>query len=374
MLEFDHDAETAKMQRDDGLIFTIGFDRFAQADADRLRQAANKVASTEAEEAEEGENEQAQALELPDRFELKDVPMVRQKGNFCVPASATMIAGFHGIETDQDQIAYLSSAQSIGNQGTNPNDMLLAMQKLGFTGRALYWKNADDFHNNALPEIKSALVQQGPIYISFAPGVFGESGHGCVVIGYHDRKEQLSFHNPWGSVFTKKYQEVATQGRGVLLIAPPAVAPIASEAFIEKVRSIVPKFDRSITNLPGIFIKNKLQHKLVWCSRYDAREDKRFAVDTARDDGRKILNLAFHRNPAVILPANNREGDTEKYLFITRPSEGARFIVREISASGWSEPELYTLGSITRVWPTRIESGPEKFIWELPMIELHPED
>lgn len=371
MLEIDPDAKTAKMQRDDGLVFTIGFDRLTQTYADRLRQAAHKQAPPRPEEA---ENEQAQAVELPDRFELNDVPMVRQKGNFCVPASAAMIAGFHGIETDQDQIAFLSSAQSFGNQGTSPHDMLLAMQKLGFDGRSLYWKNAEDFQAMVLPEIRKSLLEQGPIYVSFAPGVFGDSGHGCVIIGYHDRKEELSFHNPWGNVFTKKFEEVATQARGLVFIAAPEPAPIASEAFIAKVQGIIPKFDGTITDLPNILIKNNLKHKLVWCSRRDTRDDKRFAVDTARDDGRKILDLAFHRNPAVLLPANNRKGETEKFFFVTRPTEGARFWVREISEDGWSEPALFTLGSLTRVWPTRLAANPNQFIWELPMIELHPDD
>ena len=119
-----------------------------------------------------------------------------------------------------------------------------------------------------------------------------------------------------------------------------------------------------------------LKHELIWCSRKDARDDKRFAIDTARDDGRKILDLAFHRNPAVLLPRNNRDGTTEAFLFVTRPPEGgASFLAREITEEGWSEAELVTLGSLTRTWPTRIEAGgPEKIIWELPMIELHPED
>lgn len=374
VLELDAAEASVKMRRADGLVFNIDLDQFAREDAERLRKAAHAQATKPVPEAEEPQEEEAASAEMPDRFELEKVPMVRQKGNYCVPASAAMIAGFHGIDTDQDQIAYLSSAQSFGNQGTSPNDMLLAMQKLGFEGRAFYWKTPADFRTKALPEIRKALVEQGPIYISFAPGVFGDSGHGCIIIGYHDRKEELSFHNPWGNVFTKEFEEVATQARGLVFIAAPEPAPIASEAFIGKVQGMIQKFDGTITDLPRVLAGNGLKHKLVWCSRRDARDDKRFAVDTARDDGRKILDLAFHRNPAVLLPANNRKGETEKYLFVTRPPEGARFIVREISADGWSEPELRTLGSITRVWPTRIAAGSDNFIWELPMIELHPED
>jgi hypothetical protein len=376
VLELDHGSKTVKMRRTDGLVFTIEFSQFAAQDAQRLREAAQEqVREPESPEEETPEEGPPETEELPDRFECDDVPMVRQKGNFCVPASAAMIAGFHGIETDQDQIAYLSSAKSIGNQGTNPHDMLLAMQKLGFVGKALYWKTPEDFPKTALPAIRKALFNQGPIYISFSPGVFGNAGHGCVIIGYDDRKEELTFHNPWGKVFVKEYEDVAGQARGIVLIEAPEPAPIASEAFIQKIRDILPKFDRPLLELTQALSRNSQEHKLVWCSRRDARDDERFAEDTARDDGRKILSLAFRRNPAVLLP-HNKDGRTTKYLFVTRPPEGgARFLVREITADGWSEPELATLGSLTRHWPTRIESSSdEEIIWELPKIELHPDD
>ena len=374
VMELDPASETVKMKRADGLVFTIGFDRFAAADAQRLRQAAQKQ-KKQNQPAISPQKIIPETEEPPDRFECDDVPMVRQKGNFCVPASATMIAGFHGIETDQDQIAFLSSAGSFDNQGTNPRDMFLAMQKLGFDGKALYWTKPEDFYRSVLPAIRKALVQHGPIYISFKPGVFGPSGHGCIIIGYHDRKQELTFHNPWGNVFEKEYQDVAEQARGVVLVEAPQPAPIASERFIQRIREGIPKFEHSFIELTRILDQLGQRYKLVWCSRRDARDDKRFARDTARDDGRKILDLAFHRNPAVLLP-KNRNGVTQAYLFVTRPPKGgASFLVREISQEGWTEPELLPLGQLTRYWATRIDShNGQKNIWELPMIELHPDD
>ncbi|MGB0744771.1 MAG: C39 family peptidase [Opitutales bacterium] len=379
VIEFNAESKTVKMKRQDGLVFTVEIDKFAKDDVRLLEEALKKEAETTAksQSGPEATEESAEVEEeLPERFECDDVPMVRQKGNYCVPASATMIAGFHGIETDQDQIAFLSSAGSFNNQGTNPQDMVLAMQKLGFDGRPLYWQDKEDFMQNVLPAIKRALVRLGPIYISFAPGVFGDSGHGCVIVGYHDRREYLMFYNPWGNTFEKDYEDVATQARGIVIIDPPKPAPIASGEFIEKMQTVVPKFEGGFMRLASILKRKGQKHELVWCSRRDARDDKRFAVDTARDDGRKILDLAFHRNPAVLIPASEKSGETKKYLFVTRPPEGgARFLVREITEEGWSEPELFTLGSLTRAWPTQIMAGSSgEIIWELPMIELHPED
>lgn len=300
--------------------------------------------------------------------------MVQQKGNYCVPASAAMIAGFHGIKTDQDQLAELSSEMSASNQGTYPGDMLLAMQKLGFDGHTLHWEHEEAFIDDVLPQVRRALYQTGPIYISFRPNVFGSMGHGCVIVGYDDRKEELLFYNPWGNEFEKAYERVAIEAYGVVLIEAPNAVPIATEAFIARIRSLVPKFDGDFQALSTRLGRAEQAHDLVWCSRRDARDDKRFARDTARDDGRMILELAFERNPAVLIPYSE-DGVTRSYLFVTRPPEGgARFLVRRIDQQGWNQAELQTLGSLTRNWATAftIKEGGDP-VWELPMIELHPD-
>ena len=315
----------------------------------------------------------AEATELPQKLELKKVPMVKQKGNYCVPASAAMIAQFHGIDTDQDQVAALSSEMSASNQGTYPSDMLLAMQKLGFSGQSLHWKNQQEFFNTALPQIRHTLFQTGPIYISFLPNVFGPMGHGCVIVGYNDRKQELIFHNPWGTKFEKSYSDTAVEAYGLVFIEAPTPAPVATDAFVDKIKASIPNFDGNFLALQQRIERAGIAHELVWCSRRDARDDKRFARDTARDDGRMILELAFERNPAVIIPLS-KNGTTEAYLFVTRPPEGgARFLVHTIDKLGWQSPELMTLGSLTRNWATAFEqTGSDEKVWELPMIELHP--
>jgi len=376
VVSIDADSETVRMKRRDGASFTIDWQRFAKAEQSLLSAAAlqlQKAGQTNLPEDKPEASPIHQEVELPNKFELKDVPMVTQKGAFCVPASATMVAGYHGVETDQDEVARLSSEDSLSHQGTNPADMLLAMNKIGFGGRSVYWRNEDDFFSKILPTIRRELVETGPIYISFGAGVFGSMGHGCVIVGYNHRREELYFHNPWGNWFKKEYEDVASQGRGIVLITPPRSAPIASEAFIETVKKSVPKFEGNFLKLAARLDRSGQSSELIWCSRRDARDDKRFARDTARDDGRKILELAFERNPAVLIPYS-KQGETTKYFFVTRPPEGgARFLVRAIDANGWNEPEMYTLGSLTRNWATQFEteSKTEK-IWELPMIELHP--
>lgn len=375
VLEIDAEKMTVRMQRSDNYRFTIGWDRLTDEDQKLLRSAIQTESSEEngpvsAEEALSAEAEPP----LPERFELRNVPMVEQKANFCVPASASMIAGFHGLETDQDEVARLSSAMSAGNQGTYPSDMLLAMQKLGFAGNIENWQDTDTFKKEILPRIRRTLVEVGPIYISFKPGVFGSLGHGCVIVGYDDRKEALLFYNPWGEEFEKDYARVAIDSHGVAFIDPPMPVPVATEDFIKRIKSALPDFDGNFLELTARLERAGQTNELIWCSRRDARGDKRFARNTARDDGRKILELAFERNPAVLIP--HSEGDrTKKCYLVTRPPEGgASFQVYTIEASGWSAPELKPIGRLTRNWVTEFEvSDPPEKVWELPMIELHPE-
>jgi len=374
VLSISAGERTVRLERDDGLRFSLPWDRLSEADQARLDAAAEKPPPEPAQEK-PAEPAAAPEAELPESVELKGVPMVKQKGNYCVPASAAMIANFHGIETDQDQVAELSSEMSASNQGTYPGDMLLAMQKLGFKGRTLHWANDAEFLEKTLPRIRRALFETGPIYISFRPNVFGSMGHGCVVVGYDDRKEELLFHNPWGHKFESPYSRVAVDAYGVVFIEAPEPAPVATEAFVAEIRSAVPEFDGDFLALAARLKRAGIDHGLVWCSRRDARDDKRFARDTAREDGRMILELAFERNPAVLIP-HSEDGETTYCQFVTRPPEGgARFLVRRIGARGWSEPGLQTLGSLTRYWATAftLEGEAEK-VWELPMIELHAID
>ena len=365
VLNISEKQQTVEMQRVDGLKFELAWNQLSKADQTLLAKATQKTTVAVSKPL------LSISTELPTKHILKDVPMVTQKKNYCVPASATMIAIFHGIETDQDQVAELSSGMSANNQGTYPSDMLLAMEKLGFDGRVLNWKDADDFTSKALPLIRRALYETGPIYISFRANVFGSMGHGCVIIGYDDRKAELLFHNPWGNEFESSYERVGIDGYGVVFIEAPKPAPIATEAFVRKIRGVIPIFDGNFLALSYRLKSAAQAHELVWCSRRDARHNKRFAYDTARDDGRMILELAFERNPAVFIPYS-KNGDTEKYLFVSRPPEGgARFLVHSVDNRGWGEPELVTLGSLARNWVTAFDpDGNGEKIWELPMIEL----
>ena len=392
LIDAQHDIKTVKLKRIDGRIFNLDWDQLNDADqALLLAHCIEKTPSQAAGPIVEIEPATFTGEELPKKLKLRRVPMVVQKHNYCVPASASMIAGYHGVKANQDEIAKLSSKGSEENEGTYPSEMVSAMEKLGFTGRLSYWQEKDEFFDRVLPAIRANLLKTGPIYISFKPGAFGSFGHGCVIVGYDDRKQVMLFFNPWGNEFEEDYTQVARLAEGVAFIEPPKQSSTASDEFILSIQQAIPKMPEGLNQIINSLKKSKIKHELTWCSRYDELSNQKFADDTARKDGRKILKFAFERAAAAIIPFSP-QGHTKKYFLVTRPPKGgARFAIRALDSKGWSEPKLQSLGSLTREWPTEFKKdeidslGTNKIkdvlnlidsnqsIWQLPMIELRNE-
>ncbi|CAI8263809.1 MAG: Uncharacterised protein [Opitutia bacterium UBA7350] len=349
-----------------GRLATIPITRLSKSDQVLLRSWDERQKST----AKAIQSKTTKPTPLPSKVLLKRVPMIQQFGNFCVPASAAMIANFHEVEVDQYQIAQLSSAESADNKGTYPSDMAAAIKKLGLSSRILFWNERDKFHEIVLPKIRESIVQEGPIYISFKPGVFGNMGHGCVVVGYDDRKEELLFHNPWGNEFELEYEAVAVQASGLVFIEPPKAFPVASDAMIEQFKKSIPTVKPNLEHLCQKLHQSEINFELIWCNRIDSMKDNKFAKDTAREEGRPMLKLAFRRNAAVIIPYSPRGKLTHFYLVTRAPRGGASYLARKIGPSGWSGPEIKTLGSLTREWSTLFKAKNGDEFWQLPLLEI----
>lgn len=103
----DDTENTLTIENESLKKFTIGIDTLSEPDQELIRAwLAEQVnySNTGA-----PEQQPQKKVEIPSKLKLKSVPMVEQKENYCVPASAAMIAEFHDIKTDQDEIAKLSS-------------------------------------------------------------------------------------------------------------------------------------------------------------------------------------------------------------------------------------------------------------------------
>ena len=88
LLDSDTSANSSRMRRDDGRIITIPWSRLSIDDQAFIQTALKNVEVSPDTPAEQT----ATSTTLPRTIKLKRVPMVTQKGNFCIPASAAMIA------------------------------------------------------------------------------------------------------------------------------------------------------------------------------------------------------------------------------------------------------------------------------------------
>ncbi len=369
-----HDRERGmiEVRHRNGRLYTIPVERLSERDQKWLKtQDAGEIATDEHSQNAVGESTLAQAGELPDRHRVRNVRMVVQKGAYCVPASAEMIARHHGIRADQDLIARLSSEGSVNHQGTNPMDMAAAMNNFGLEPYLVWWTTAESFREEALPKIKQQLIENGPMYVSFAPGVFGDMGHGCVLVGFEDRTEKLYLYNPWGNEFDKSYDTFAKEGRGAVGFRPSGRDGRRDPELGEKVRGLFAKAPGSLREAIETIERAGLRTELRFGVRKDARNNHRFAERTGRDEGRNFIYYAFNRAPVVLI--TQQEGDDSPLEFaLLELSESNRnhYQFWRLDKDGWRDPEVGAATRPARHWASRIEyKGEER--WDLPLIDIH---
>lgn len=323
----------------------------------------------------DGKNRQTSKQDaLPDTFKLRGLSEVVQEGSYCVPASAEVITTFHGIKTDQWEIAKLSSQDSMDNSGTNPTDMARALENFGIHFHRIEYKHArgdvDDFIKKTLPQFKKALVHEGPMYISIRE-IFG-GNHGCVVIGYSDKMEKMYFYNPWGDEFNLSYKEVAKYSYGAIAFTPPKLLgdeTVDYTSLIETLKKALPNNAPTFRELGGHLKDAGVSFEFVECNRADAMNDADLTERLARREGQKLLDLALERMPAILIPQTDKEGVTD-YLFIRKSQESeGKLLVQRIDSHGWETPELSESRLLIRYWTTPVDAKGVK-LWQLPLIEF----
>ena len=323
------------------------------------------------------EEKPATPEELPLNFKLRDLPGdVAQEDSYCVPASGAWIANYHGIETDQWELAILSSQNSMDNAGTNPMDMARAMENFGFRYRVIRKKHTprdvDGFITKTLPKFKEALVREGPMYISFLPGIFGDQGHGLVVIGYSDTKNEMYFYNPWGHEYSAPYREVEKYTAQAIAFTPPRLLGdtiVDCSALIETLKNKIPNNTQNIVELRKILKNSSVSVKFIECNRRDLMNDAKKTERLARRESQKFIDLALERAPAILIPQTDDEGVTD-YMFVRKsPKSKNELLVQRIGSSGWGAPEPSSSRLLTRHWTTPVGVNEGKQ-WLLPLFEF----
>ncbi len=326
------------------------------------------------------EEKTAKPDDLPLNFKLHDLPEIVQVGKgYCVPAAGAWIAKYHGIKTDQQQMAELSSQASMDDYGTNPMDMARAMENFGFRYHQIENKhtpgNVDEFIKKTLPRFKEALVHEGPMYITWAGDNFGGSGggHALVVIGYSDTRKEMYFYNPWGVEYSAPYREVEKYTRSAIAFTPPK--PLGDKiidctALIETLQQLLPSNAQNVIELKEALNNSSIAFELTECNRMDLMDDAKKTERLARRESRIFIDLAMERVPAILIPQTDNEGVTD-YLFIRKsPKSKRKLLVQRIGSHGWEAPELSNSRLLIRDWTTPVVNAKGGTQWLLPLFEF----
>lgn len=214
-----------------------------------------------------------------------------------------------------------------------------------------------DFSRIFFLDIRNFLFNIGPIYTSFKAGVFGNSGHACVLIGYDHRREKMFFHNPWGNKFEKNYQEIIEEVDGMILPSLRSKPKIDISLIETRLRKALPKLPRSFDLVVPILINQSLLVELLLCNRRDAKSNNRHAQITVRDEGRKFIEQAMKSASSILIP-QSIDKEIKSLLWIFEMKNRSCYRSYSITPLGWEkEPKDYTLTEITRNWVIKMENG-----------------
>ena len=117
---------------------------------------------------------------------------VKQKKNYCVPASIETVLKYYNFLIDQTLIAALSSENSLDSDGTNYKDAIAAVNRLGFKWEYKYFvKNSFDKDFQIL---KAEIHNKRPPIVSVQ--ISSTKRHSFVFIGYNDTEQKAYFIDP----------------------------------------------------------------------------------------------------------------------------------------------------------------------------------
>lgn len=308
---------------------------------------------------------------------LKKVPLVTQTGLYCVPASAEMIATYHKVRVNQAQIARFSSNDSKNNKGTYTEDMANAMENLGFLFEIKRWQWTPRNRREALPAevrteifpfIFAAITQCGPLYTSFKPGVFGDMGHGCVLIGYDQKKELFYFHNPWGNKFTKTFTEFAQEAGDVVAFQKPPALTGDGRALADKLAAALPAISAGMSPAQAVTAlkEHNLPASLQLCGRRDQQDQRGSTASWGVSQDNRIINAALRTNLVVLMPAANEKGDIEEWVMLYHDPDpdNPQLLARRSQRTGWKKESPVWISELTSRWAALIGTKH----WDLPLI------
>ena len=153
------------------------------------------------------------APKRPASFEIKAVPFVKQRRDWCGPAALASVLQFHGDKITQEQIA---AEIYLPKRGTLDLDLLLFARQRGFQAVAA---------TGSPEQLKDAVAGSLPVICQVEKrDSLGARTHFVVVYGYDDAKQTFRLHDGTkGAVLVRQaaFQEAWRRGGQWMLVVRP---------------------------------------------------------------------------------------------------------------------------------------------------------
>ena len=121
---------------------------------------------------------------IPERHQIKDVPIIPQDDYYCGPAALTTLVEFRGDDLRQSQAAQM--VYTPGRKGTFQHDMVSAMQRLGYLATPV----------NTMDEAFKEIAADNPVIIfQNLAYKWYPKWHYSVLTGYELAKGRLQVHD-----------------------------------------------------------------------------------------------------------------------------------------------------------------------------------
>lgn len=115
---------------------------------------------------------------------IANVPFVKQKPDYCGPASLAMILNFYGLNVSQDEIAHEIYSSEL--KGTISIEMVIYAFKKGFEAEA---------YQGGFADLQAKLKAGLPVIVSHRVTKDAKKVHYLVVLGFDDAKEVFYYHS-----------------------------------------------------------------------------------------------------------------------------------------------------------------------------------
>lgn len=127
---------------------------------------------------------------------IANVPFIKQKPDYCGPASLAMIFNFYGLNVSQDDIAREIFSTEL--KGTLSLEMVSYAFKKGFDA---------DVYNGSMADLRAKLEAGFPLIVSHKAEKNDKRIHYLVVFGFDDGKEVFYSHSDTKQALTIDYRK-----------------------------------------------------------------------------------------------------------------------------------------------------------------------